>query len=40
MLDLDPTGTYRRPRGTRDTRHKQRQQQAAASLALDPTGQY
>ncbi|KRF78327.1 peptide tarsal-less AA [Drosophila novamexicana] len=34
MLDLDPTGTYRRPRESRDTRHKQRQ------LALDPTGQY
>ncbi|XP_034116050.1 peptide tarsal-less AA [Drosophila sulfurigaster albostrigata] len=33
MLDLDPTGTYRRPRDTRDTRDKQR-------LALDPTGQY
>ncbi|XP_034488008.1 peptide tarsal-less AA [Drosophila innubila] len=38
MLDLDPTGTYRRPRETRDTRHKQRQQ--LASLELDPTGQY
>lgn len=34
VLDLDPTGTYRRPRETRETRHKQRQ------LALDPTGQY
>ncbi|XP_032597428.1 peptide tarsal-less AA [Drosophila grimshawi] len=33
---LDPTGTYRRPRDTRDTRHKQRQ----AVVALDPTGQY
>ncbi|KRG00077.1 peptide tarsal-less AA [Drosophila tropicalis] len=28
---LDPTGTYRRPRDTQDTRHKRR---------LDPTGQY
>ncbi|KRG01152.1 peptide tarsal-less AA [Drosophila mojavensis] len=33
MFDLDPTGTYRRPRESRDTRHKQRQ-------TLDPTGQY
>ncbi|KAH8407246.1 hypothetical protein KR222_011122 [Zaprionus bogoriensis] len=38
MLDLDPTGTYRRPRQTRDTRHKHRQQ--LVELALDPTGQY
>ncbi|XP_030370329.1 peptide tarsal-less AA [Scaptodrosophila lebanonensis] len=31
---LDPTGTYRRPRDTRETRHKQRVN------CLDPTGQY
>ncbi|XP_017845780.1 peptide tarsal-less AA [Drosophila busckii] len=33
MLQLDPTGTYRRPRDMRDTRNKQRPE-------LDPTGQY
>ncbi|KAH8359194.1 hypothetical protein KR093_005117 [Drosophila rubida] len=39
MLDLDPTGTYRRPREARDTRHNKQREQLA-SPALDPTGQY